>query len=892
MSPQAEVVTARLRQTWLHWWTFSFWSGAILTAAVSLATLMLFVLVDALLKLPQRVLVSLLAVWAVFSLAAIAALLVRQQRGRRSLAATARQVELAFPELESHLINLVQFAGRDGLEADPFRQAAITQSAAAVADFPFVQAATRENRWRRFLLCMQTPRDLFESFVVLALVLGLALLCSAVVPAWGSSTRRILHPFTFVPSLGSVKIIKITPGDTEVLIGSSLQIAAEIDNPAHKPLAATLFVRQADKPEAAQAMLPDETGAKYVAALSQVLAPLQYRLQIGDTQTQLYKVAVYEKPSVVEVEVAYEFPAYLQRPRETVKQNQGDLEAPQFTRAELRVHPSAPIARGHLMIEGNSTDGQVTADGKTLMAQLLLNDTTTYTIHLFTAGGHSDPQPRVNSVRVLNDAPPTVQLVEPARETTIALGTNPKVVVRASDDYGLGQVRIETRDDAPTGNKPGLAVKTAASWTKFTTTGVVLEHPLQLDPKVARAGQTVWVRAVALDRRQLELPELKLGPQESATPWQQIHIVAAEAKAKVELAQLESLRTALARILQDQLRARAAAAGLPRSSTEAEASTLAADIRGQQLAVQKAATAVTELVGATDDPERLTIKRVVGKLAFGEMIQALRQAETLQQVKLLTELARPAAELMATQDKIIDVLRRLMNEVRKDTADLLAEMKKRPGSELPSDVQSKLKDLKDKLDEFLKQQKKVIEATENLAKKPVEDFTEKEKQLLKELAATEDEWAKFMADKHSDLSKLPEQDFANPSLLKELVEVQTELKMAKDALTKKTADIAVPLEQLGAEMAKEMTTNIEKWLPDTPDRERWSQEEPLTDDMKEAPMAELPKEMEDIVGKLMEDEEDLFNEMEDASSSWADSLDKGAGWDAMDGPISNNSAGE
>ena len=126
-----------------------------------------------------------------------------------------------------------------------------------------------------------------------------------------------------------------------------------------------------------------------------------------------------------------------------------------------------------------------------------------------------------------------------------------------------------------------------------------------------KAGQTVWVRAVAQDRRQLDLPELKLGPQESATPWQQIHIVAAEAKAKADLAQLESLRTALARILQDQLRARAAAAGLPRSSTEAEAGTLAADIRGQQLAVQKAATAVIESIGATDDPERLTIKRVV-----------------------------------------------------------------------------------------------------------------------------------------------------------------------------------------------------------------------------------------------------------------------------------------
>ena len=101
-----------------------------------------------------------------------------------------------------------------------------------------------------------------------------------------------------------------------------------------------------------------------------------------------------------------------------------------------------------------------------------------------------------------------------------------------------------------------------ASWSKFATSGAVLSHALELDPARFKPGQTVWVRAVARDRRQIDLPDLKLGPQESATPWQQIHIVAAEAKAKAELAQLDSLHTALAKILQDQLRARAAAAGL------------------------------------------------------------------------------------------------------------------------------------------------------------------------------------------------------------------------------------------------------------------------------------------------------------------------------------------
>jgi hypothetical protein len=890
MSPQAEVVTSRLRITRRYWWTYSLWSGMILAVCASLVILTVFVLADAIFKLRQGTLAGLFAAWAVLTLIALLFQAFRLKRGRRTLAGTARRVELAFPELESHLINIVQFAAQDGASPAPFRQAAVAQAATAVADFPFVRAAAKESRWRRFTLCMQTPRDLCESSLLLVGVLALVLLLNGLVPTWASSTRRLLHPFSFIPSVGSIKIVKVTPGDAEVLIGSSLQIAAQIENPGRKAMPATLYVRQADKTESALAMLPDEKNQTYLAALSQVLAPLQYRLQIGDSQTQVFKVSVYEKPTVARVEVTYDFPAYLERSRETVEHNHADLEAPQFTRAELKIHPSTPIARGHLQVGQTSIEGEVTDAGMTLLAQLLLKDSTPFTIHLFTSAGHSDPEPRVNQAKIQADSPPTVQLVEPASETSVAAGAKPTVVVRASDDYGLGLVRIEARWEIECAAKPHPEVMTVASWSKFGSSGAVLNHALELDRGRFKPGQTVWVRAVAQDRRQIELPDLKLGPQETATPWQAIHIVASEAKAKVELAQLESLHTALAQILKDQLRARVAAAGLAKRTGEAEAGKLAGEVRAVQVAVQKAATAVIDSIGPSDDPERVTIKRVVNKLAYGEMIQAVRQAEGLEHVTAAADLVRPAAELMATQEKIIDVLRRLLGEIRRETADLLAEMTKRPGTELPSDVKSKLQEFKDKLQEFLKQQKKVIDATENLAKKPVDDFTEKEKQLLKDLAAAEDDWARFMADKRTDLSKLPEQDFSNPSLLKELVEVQTELKMAKDALTKKTADIAVPLEQLGAEMAKEMTTNIEKWLTDTPDRERWSQEEPLTDDMKEAPMAELPKEMEDIVGKLMEDEEDLFNEMEDASSSWIDSADKGAGWDAMDGPISNNSA--
>jgi hypothetical protein len=55
-------------------------------------------------------------------------------------------------------------------------------------------------------------------------------------------------------------------------------------------------------------------------------------------------------------------------------------------------------------------------------------------------------------------------------------------------------------------------------------------------------------------------------------------------------------------------------------------------------------------------------------------------------------------------------------------------------------------------------------------------------------------------------------------------------------------------------------------------------------------MAELPAELEDIVGDLIDKEEDMTADIEDVTSPWLDSVDRGAGWDAMDGPISSMSA--
>jgi hypothetical protein len=930
MSPAAESVLRRLDAARQKWWFFSLLTTTTLAACASFGTLLAFMLADAYLKLPQFGLLTLFLAWLAVTAVLIALVGRRLLRSQRSLEATARRVEAEFPELGSNLINLVQLAEDQKNVDRAFCQSAVNQAAAQIGGAAFAAAAKKESRWRRLIHCMQTPRDLAESGIVLALLVVVAVLCNLWIPNWGSAASRLLKPWEFVPSVGRVEILSVTPGNTEVLVGTSVEIAAEIKNPESLPHRATLFVTAEGEKESLLPMAADEKHQRYKLAVPSIVKPLKYRLEIGDSQTKVFTVGVREKPVIEEVEVTFRYPAYLGRKNETFSQKGLDLEAPQYTVAELRLRPSVPIAKGYLQSERERHTGRVEDGGNLLLVDMPLLKNGSYTVHLFNNAGHTDSNPRLNRITVAVDQPPSVELLKPARQSSAAPGGEAPVMIRAGDDHGLARLQLEMKikpSEAETANGAEGAPQPADSqpatmlkqWTDFAgdSTTAVRHFRLELKPEMVKPGQTVLLRAVAWDKRAISDWGLELKPQDAASGWHSIKIVAEESKSSAALEQIEGLRGAIWKILEKQIRARAAAGGLlkkilpspagrgaggegvvaqplsahPSPLPEGEGTIrTAGELRNQQIEIQKLSVDLVKSIGASDREERLTIKRVLNGLAFGDMLQAVVRCDDLVKLKAPDEFAKPAAELTAAQDRIVEVLRKLLDVTRQAQAKLLAAMKKRPGGDLPDDVKQKLEDACKKLDKFLKEQKKVIEASEKMAKTPVEDFTKEQEELLKGLAAAEDDWSKFMKDLHSDLSKLPEQDFANASMAKELVEIQTELKMAEDALLKKSADIAVPLEQLGYEMAEELKTNLEKWLPDTPDREKWSQEESLTDKDKEAPMAELPGELEDLVGDLMEKEEDLFDEMEDVSSSAMDSLDKGAGWDTLDGPISNNSA--
>ena len=285
-------------------------------------------------------------------------------------------------------------------------------------------------------------------------------------------------------------------------------------------------------------------------------------------------------------------------------------------------------------------------------------------------------------------------------------------------------------------------------------------------------------------------------------------------------------------------------------------------------------------------PADRVIQKTLQMLAINPASEAVDLATAIVNEPAEKEKLSLCSDLQSRQRRIISTLESLLAILANATEPTTQPTKS--GGDLKNEADA-IKKLDDALKQYMAQQQKLLDQTANLAKKPVDRFDDNDKKQLDDLAMAQEKLDAFMQERVADFSKLAEQDMSNSTLLKELMEVYSEVTMAKDALNQKAVEIATPAEENGLELAKELSSNLEKWLPDSPDRQQWKMEDPI-DGKTDVPMAELPKELEDMVGELMEQQEDLFDEMEDANSNMADSMDKGAGWDAMDGPIANMSA--
>ncbi len=852
-------------------------AGRLLTVVGS--ALLLLCIGDNLIRLPSGLRlaagISLLGAAA----ALISARILAPIRRRRRHEAVAVELEKQFGVDQNKLINAWQFeTGGLTPEEASFGEAVRVEASQAIARIP--------------------PRSLWDLRLLRRELLILAG-CLLLVTAYGTGAPRyaanallrVLFPLADIPPAGTVILTLQPETNIELGEGDSLSVMVTARTPDGAPLSDPPTIKHRDMADT----IPTSEGKGDAPMLAQPGNPLgwtygftkversfAFRVFAADTYSRAIRVTVRPNPRLTASSFTVEPPAYTALPAETRPGPPSALNALPGSRitATVSVHPQADRLTW--------TDAEGARPFKTTKAEftlaLALTNSGPYSITAPRAGTGPEWVVAQGSLALEEDRPPEVDFDTPDRNRYVNPGGAVELPVKAEDDYGVRLLQVTAR---PFEEKNGATGMLLRAWAFMGPPGpkkpAAETLRLTLDPLLFPPG-TIWaLEAEAADfsphdRRGKSAPLLlRVRSAKDVTAADDSPLSKALALLRETIAAQEHANTATENLrlnLQDALL----------NKPVIDLSTGLRDL--QALAQYSGRKALDAFKAAKDDGIPTAVR--LDPLVNGEM-ETVRDS-----LHRLPDTAADALEkrlvvIRERQDYILAELITLLGRAADRSAEKPKMETKKEGAEAPlQEARQEVRELREDLKDFIEAQKKILERSKTLLDKAPQDLSDEEEKILGELAREEAKWASYFEEKLTDFSKLPLQDFADGSLAEEFNETFMEMKKAAKSLYEKKIELAVPQEQSGLENAEELVQNLEKWLSDKPDNLKWLMEEPETP--ADIAMAELPAELEDIVGELLDKEEEMTEDVEDVTSSWMDSPDKGAGWDALDGPISSMAA--
>jgi hypothetical protein len=723
-----------------------------------------------------------------------------------------------------------------------------------------------------------------------SLVLALGIVWSiyaALCPRYAlNACLRLALPLGDVPPIGNTRIAMSPAKNVAVAEGGNLQVRVNLSGQTVARPPEIVWMERVRSVEPAKsgaerapmmAAPAGETG--YVYAFANVRRAFAFRVVAGDTYTRNIRVTVSPLPRIRESQFIIRSPPYTGLGSTQMPGPPCSVSCLSGTVLQTTMDIAPPVRTATWKgPEGNAAFQQVK---RRLAAETTIASAGAYTIETVNPDTSQTVALAKGDIALLMDKAPEVEFLTDALNRFETTGSTLTIDILASDDYGISNLFVTAAMEDS--EQPARLLKT---WTYLGPPGpagpVKERFALTLDTEIFLPGAVYGLTACATDF----CPGGKPGKSRPL-------VLRIKTLADLQIPAGNNLEIAFA-ALKRAIAAQEKAKGV----TENFGVHLDEAVNHQSIPSHQEAM--------TDRQEEARVEATTALEAFGKhkdgRIYALRLTPlvNLDMPQVLADIAgitnQPADKLPAGAVAIEERQAMILNELIKILGAVAERKSTQPeaqpaaGMDQPPAIQPEdaVEELKEDLSEFTKAQKRIIEQSRTLADQGQQDLTAEEQKILGELAKEEAKWAQFFQEKMTDFSKLPMQDFTDGSIAKELNEIFQEVEGATEALRDQAVDLAVPHEQSGLENAKEFVNNLERWIASKPDNIKWSMEEPLA--QADIAVGELPGELEDIVGELIDKEEAMTEDVEDVTSSWLDSLDKGAGWDAIDGPISDMSA--
>ena len=314
--------------------------------------------------------------------------------------------------------------------------------------------------------------------------------------------------------------------------------------------------------------------------------------------------------------------------------------------------------------------------------------------------------------------------------------------------------------------------------------------------------------------------------------------------------------------------------------TKAKGATEAAPIAKRQdslaervPAVRQGLLADSKNAGIGDADLRKRFEEVSGLLGELKVYEGMLAAVEHLEAKQVPEALKKQQEVLAALAKL--------------TA-MLNDWQKKEAQEKRDELREKLAEFDERLRNLADVQKDIVEKTKEMARKT--ELRPDDVAQMDELKKTKDLVKEAVEQMTTDMQAFPETKAGNEmkdALMQVFEDVEQEDLEDVLAGNKKPTEIAVQKEQgmLDAlEKAKEISADMEHWLANKMDTTKWLMENFDKAEMPEIPMLPLADAFEDLVGELLEQQQNIAEDVKSSASNQA-LAEIPAGWDVMDGVL-------
>jgi hypothetical protein len=176
-------------------------------------------------------------------------------------------------------------------------------------------------------------------------------------------------------------------------------------------------------------------------AIASASRDFSYRIKAGDARSDWHDVRVIPAPRIDDVKVVLDYPTYLQKPQETIEAL--TLTVPESTRVKWQLSLDQPIQKAVLNRDGQEPlELKISNNGRELIIEELVQASRGYSFSWIEKNhGFEFTSPRYY-MQVASDQAPRVELVSPESNVVAMLGRQLDLMVRASDDYGIGSASV------------------------------------------------------------------------------------------------------------------------------------------------------------------------------------------------------------------------------------------------------------------------------------------------------------------------------------------------------------------------------------------------------------------------------------------------------------------